>query len=869
MSDQILQTKLFIPQPGPDQINRPRLLEELDQGLDTTKRLILVSAPAGYGKTTLVSSWLQSAGIKAAWISLDSEDNDFSVFITYLLETLGGQVKKNILPLLGGLQSPAPERIAVELINIITAEQKKYFLVLDDYHRISSPSVQGFIWTLLENTPPDLLLILITREDPPFNLAKLRARRQMVEIRQQDLRFNQEETNSFLARLLNKELAEDQLKILQERTEGWAVGLQLAGLSLQDCQDPYTFLQDFHGSHFYIIDYLLEEVLNKLEPSLSDFLCKISLLKSFTAGLCDAALERNDSKNLLRKAETANLFLIPLDQERKWYRFHHLMADILPAEISADERKMILKRAAHWMKDQHKETDAIYYALLAEDMDLAVELIKKEVLITMQSGKLSRALEWLKALPEKIMLENPELAVYQVYLLIMTAEINKAEKWINRLQHSLPENIPAPVTGLLTALGCWQQYAAGKSLNVQELVRAEKLIGEEFPVFRSLLAVALGQAYEFSGQYDKALQIFSEGEKLASKYEQPITALILANNRAFLLDKMGKRREAAFICRQNVEKYSSPDGQPGLLAGIPCIPLGCFLYISGEYEEARIRLVQAIHLLRRSGMYAILGAPAVRTLALILAAEEKYDEADQLLNEMKDQAGPSGLQAAMHSINYTRAELSLIKGNWEEALLWLGTLGLPENLPEEIHYSGLYLLAARVWTAAGKYQKTDDLLEKLEADIRPAGDRLKLANILAIKSLNQYLNGKSETAVKSFEEALDLAAPLDYTLPFQPATEYKPLILKFQHKVTDFTRKLLREKQYDRTQSQKLLVEEPSEREMELLRLVSTGMSNQDISSQLYISVGTVKWHLNNIYGKLGVRSRTQAAAAARELGLL
>ena len=772
MSEHILQTKLFIPQPIPDQIKRSRLLEYLNQELDISKRLVLISAPAGYGKTTLVSSWLQTSGIKAAWVSLDQEDKNFSGFLTYLLEALNGPIKQNILPLLGGLHPPGPERIAGEMINTLAAERNKYYLVLDDYHHIQNSEIQNFINTLLENMPPNLLLVLITREDPPFNLAKLRARRQMLEIRQQDLRFNQEETGSFINRLLKKDLTDGQLKVLQERTEGWAVGLQLAGLSLQDCQDRESFLQNFGGSHFYIIDYLVEEVLNKLDPDLRGFLCKTSLLRNFSAELCDAVLQTNNSKEMLKKAEAANLFLIPLDQERKWYRFHHLMADILPAEIAFEDRKPLFKRAAVWMKNEHKEADAIYYALLAEDMPLSVKLIQKEVYKTMQSGKLGRALEWLKALPQKTMLQNPELAVYQAYLLIMTAEINKAEKWIKHLKQSLPENIPDPLRGLFIALDCWQQFAAGKTLNVEALTKAEKLIGEDYPVFRTLLAVALGQAYEFSEQFEKALQVFAEGEKLAEKYDQPITALILANNRAFLLDKLGKRREAAFICRQNVEKYSSPDGQPGLLAGIPCIPLGCFLYTSGEYEEARIRLVQAVHLLRRSGMYAILAVPAVRVLALILGAEGKFTEAENILNEMANQTSPSGLKTATQSINYTRVELSLIKGDWQEAALWLDTLGLPEVLPEDIPYNGVYLLAARVWSKAGKQKEASALLDKLEAAVRPKGDRLKLANVLAIKALNYQMSGKTENVVRVFKEALDLAAPLDYMLAFHPPEDF-------------------------------------------------------------------------------------------------
>ncbi len=884
----VLANRFITPPLPAGAVQRPRLLSRLHEGRQRGHRLLLVAAPAGYGKTTLFLSWLAQENVDHAWVALNEEDNDPCRFFACLVAALGRVypgLEEALMPLLSQPQKPSPRSLVNELINVIAAGRQPFCLVLDDYHLIHNLEAHAQLQRLLENLPPGLCVVLLTRQDPPLPLARLRARAQMTELRQQDLRFTREEAGELLGRLLPAPLTPDQLAVLEERTEGWAAGLQLAGLSLQNYAEVDRFLEEFRGTHRYIIDYLVEEVLSRLEPELVDFVRRSALLDRFSPELCNAALQRADSREMLRRVEAANLFLVPLDEHRSWFRYHHLLADILPEDLPPKECEAILHRAAHWLADHGGDPgEAIQYAQASGDTDLAARLVRQAALPTMEKGQIERVLAWLKALPEETLLAEPELALYQAWLLVLTAQIRRAGEWLARLERELPADLPPALHGLRLCLQAWQQRAAGIKFDLDVLLEARRLMEGGPSYFLPPLLLAIAQTYRELGNIQVAEDVFVQAQRLAESSNQLATALMIAGNRAFTLDAAGRREEAFAICRSNLARYTRPDGQVSLLGGIPCLELGCLLYHSGEYEAAYKSLTQGMNLVRRLGVYGMMASPGIHCLALLLGDQGKIDEAFDLLRETRRYAGRIGLDAMTEEVDLAETELNLRLGNYQSIASWARRQAALDPLPGEAMFRSRKLRLAQFWASEGKFEQAFALVESQVAVARSTGFTMELVEALVARVRVCLAARDSPSARSSLLEALSLAAPQNYRFPFQPIEEIRPLLESLR--VTGLTAAPTQ----PGTQAERLryfiaallagiggtspkviatLVEPLGERELEILRLAAAGLSNHDISDRLYITTGTVKWHLNNLFGKLGVSSRTQAAARARELGLI
>ena len=445
MTEPLLLTKLYIPPPRTKIILRPRLIERLNEGLE--RKMILISAPAGFGKTTLVTEWVAGCDQKVAWLSLDEGDNDPARFLMYLvaaLQTIAANIGKGIMGVLQAPQQPPIESILTTLINEITTNPDHFIFVLDDYHLIDSKQVDEALNFLLDNLPPQMHLVITTREDPDLHLARLRVRGQLIELRANDLRFAPAEAAEFLNQMMELDLSEEDITALENRTEGWIAGLHLAALSMQGHQDNPGFIKSFTGSHHFVLDYLVEEVLKQQSESIQNFLLRTSILDRLCGPLCDAVLgpPSASGQETLEYLERANLFIVPLDNERRWYRFHHLFADILRMHLMAeqpDQGSSLHRRASEWYEHNGSAADAIHHALAAKDFVRAATLIELAVpeMRRNRQGATVTELGWLKALPDELVRYRPVLCVDYAYALFGGGEPGGVESWLQEAERWL------------------------------------------------------------------------------------------------------------------------------------------------------------------------------------------------------------------------------------------------------------------------------------------------------------------------------------------------------------------------------------------------------------------------------------------------
>src|SRR5215217_4930376 len=442
MSTPILATKLFVPPTQPKVVVRPRLIEHLDEGLD--RKVTLISAPAGFGKTTLLGEWVAGCGRAAAWLSLEERDNDPTRFLTYLvaaLQTIAPNMGEGVQ---GALQSPQPppaEAMLTALLNEIITLPDDFVLVLDDYHAIDARAVDDALTFLLEHLPPGMHLAIATREDPSLPLARLRARGQLTEVRASDLRFTISETAEFLREMMGLDLSAEEIDALETRTEGWIAGLQLAALSMRGREDVPGFIRAFAGDNRYILDYLVEEVLQRQPERIRSFLLQTSILERLSGPLCDAVTGQEEGNARLEALERGNFFVVPLDDKRHWYRYHHLFAEVLSAHLMAEQPDLVPalhRRASEWYEHNGSRADAIQHALAAEDFERAADLIEPAVPAMRRSRREATLLGWLRALPDELVRFRPVLSVGYASALLSSGELEgvearlrDAERWLD------------------------------------------------------------------------------------------------------------------------------------------------------------------------------------------------------------------------------------------------------------------------------------------------------------------------------------------------------------------------------------------------------------------------------------------------------
>ena len=872
----LLSTKLYIPPARPGLVPRLRLTARVSEGL--THPLTLISAPAGFGKTTLVSEWHTSDaghGFPLAWLSLDEGDGDPARFFTYLIAALrqiDPAIGRGTQAMMQSPQPPPPEALLTSLINEIASVSSPFALVLDDYHLIDTPPVHQQLAFLLEHQPPQMHLVLITREDPLLPLSRLRARGQIVEIRQADLQFTTEETADFMRRVAQTELAPDDLAALQQRTEGWIAGLQLLALSLRGHADVKQWVESFTGSNRYVLDYLMDEVFQRQPADVQDFLLKTSILDRLTAPLCDAVVDRGNSRDMLCALEQANLFIIPLDQTREWYRYHHLFVDLLHHRLHVESGhtvNQLHRRASQWYAANGFRADAIRHALAASDWERAADLLLRIGSDMLKRGEVVTLLNWYRALPEDFVHARPRLCYEYSWPLILAAQLDPAEFCLQQAEQAA-QNDPV-FLGEIAAAQAYIARVRGNGRRVVELSqRALALLPQDDWGSRSIVAMNLGMTYWYVGHLAGAQQMLTEAREAAHRSENNY---VEATANVFLCRieaARGKLHRAADAYRQVIDE----SGQLPV-AALGQVDLARLLYEWNDLEAAAHLAQGGIEFSRRSGNVEVLLA-SYRTLALIKQAQGDISAAQAAIQESSRLAEQPGLSPSAHwyALGY-HALIALLGNDLDTAAQLIEqfpALDRVETLPD---YLVLSSAQAQWLLRQGQRAACAELLTARHERITRAGVQNAIVETRALQALAAPT---SDEALTFLSEALMLAEPEGYVRTFVDLGEPMATLLReaaSQHIATEYIGKLLaafRLAGYKgRAAPPRIqpLVEPLSERELEVLRRLAHSQTNQEIAQVLYVSANTVKAHLKSIYGKLGVNSRQQAITKARELGLL
>jgi LuxR family transcriptional regulator, maltose regulon positive regulatory protein len=871
-------TKLYMPLPRPELVARPQLVERLNANLlregHFSRRLTVAAAPAGFGKTTLIAEWLRQTEHPFTWLSLDEHDNDPNRFLVYLIAALrriraefGGSIQSY----LQSPQPPPPEAIAAALVHELTAIPVPFIVALDDFHAIQNPLIHQQINAVLEYQPRHMHLVIISREDPPLPISRWRAQGQVTEIRQADLCFSQQEAGEFLRRTTGLTFAAEDVEALARRTEGWVVGLQMAALSLQGEPDVKGFIRSFTGSQRYILDYLMEEVLSKQPAAMQEFLLQTSILDRLAAPLCDAVTDRHDSFDLLRRLEVANVFLVPLDADRQWYRYHHLFAELLRHRLQVSDalaEAVLHRRASQWFEQNGHPLEAIHHALAAADWDGAARLIHLETSGMLKRGELTTLLGWLKKLPHDQVIARPQLSIDLSWPLVLTGQLDMAERLLTPVEQQVGNDLQ-----LQAEIATQQAYIArarGDHRRTVELSqRALSLLSEADRPAREVLAVNLGIAHWHNGQLDDAERVFTEARRasagLGNRYAD-LTIQIFLNR---ILAARGHLRSAGQAYQPLVELK----GQIPILA-LAQLDVSTLHYEWNDLEACTAQLDKCITLSEqtRNVEFQVSGQMQLARLKLacgdVAGASQALAKNEPLLQEHAVSPLTRERNAAMH------VQLALRQGDLAGAAACAREAG--DHADAHPFYPMLGLSRARVLLAE---QRLTEAAAELSAQFEFAARAGWRYGQIAVRSWQAVAAGRSAAAVDFLSEALQWAQPNGFIRTFVDVGKALTPVLEEAARrgvMPEYVGTLLtalgspkQDRQQVYAAGDSSLLEPLSGREIEVLRLAAAGRSNRQIAKTLVVSLGTVKTHLHHIYGKLGAANRAQAVDRARELHLI
>jgi LuxR family maltose regulon positive regulatory protein len=868
MSSLLLSTKFNIPPLRSGLVSRPHLVERMRTGLlhqgKFERRLTLISAPAGYGKTTLTVEGIKRIGLPIAWLSLDEADNDPRRFIIYLVAALQ-QVNENIgqaaRAMLQSPQPPPDELMLTSLVNEIAAVPQLFNLVLDDYHVIHTPIIHQQLAFFLEHQPENLHLFITTREDPLLPISRLRARGQMLEIRQDDLRFTETETAEFLKTAMGLDLLPDQIIALERRTEGWIVGLQLAALSMRGRGDLSSFIQAFTGSSRFILDYLIEEVFERQPPDVKDFLLKTSILERLSGPLCDAVAERtNDSQGMLEMLEQSNLFIVPLDQTRSWYRYHRLFAELLRhrLQVSKLPENELHQRASTWFESNEFPSDAIGHSLAAQDWKHATDLIVKNSTEMLKRGEVLTVIHWFQKLPEGLLLSDPALCFEYCWPLLLANQYDAAAPLLERVERAAKDT-PAFLGEVYAAQAYHARGQGDHERMVERSQRALSLLPKSSVNSRGIVAMNLGLAYWHMGQMWAAAEVLAEareaGQATGNHYAA-LTALIFQGR---VLAVRGELHHAAKYFERAIQQ-----GNEIPINALAFMDLATLCYEWNELDACDVNLQKAIALCQRSQNYEFLVGSLMIQSCLRVAqgnlsgAEEALEQAWELVRSGKI---PTGTAERMDA-----AQVRLLLAKGERVGEW------EKNLTEKVDchpfYRFLGVIKAKTMPDAHARAYLAGLGETAQTNEWIYG-------LIAVRVIQASLAESQEEALSFLVEALRLAEGGGFIRSFVEGREKLVPLLQEAMRcgiASAYARRILdvmTGKVGITGAGMGSLVEALSDRELEVLKLVTAGMSNREIAEQLFISPGTAKTHIHNLCGKLGVRNRTEAAMKAKELDLV
>ncbi len=899
--EQLVSTKFFIPPTRPELVSRPALLGQLNRGMH--RKLTLISAPAGFGKTTLASEWVAGCECPVAWLSLDEADNDTVRFLTYFLTAInqidgsGSQIGKAALGMLKSPQPPPTEPLLTSLINDFSGDGDPMIFVLDDFHLIETATIHDALSFFVENLPPQLHLVISTREDPLLPLPRLRARDQLTELRAADLRFSSAEAAQFLNQVMGLDLSAEDVAVLEDRTEGWIAGLQLAAISLQGRKDTSQLIRSFSGSHRLVLDYLIEEVLEQQPERLQNFLLKTSILDRMTASLCDALTGMDDGRKTLEILEHANLFIIPLDEQRDWYRYHHLFADLMKQRLrrtSTEQMPALHLQASEWFYQNGFYDKAIDHALRAADYDRSAELINELADTLWQTGEHGKLRVWLENLPVEYILSKPLLSISRGYYLHSIGRIDEGDLLLREAENLITK---APkfsaeernkLSGRLAVVRALIGTFNGEVPNVIEQANnALKHLPEKDQTWRNLAAISLGDAYSYLGDmaasHRAREEVFKTCEATGDIYYTIVAGLKLAST----LREQGELKQTIQLCKQQIQIAKENGFHQSSLIGCLMALLGEVLAEMNQLDEAYQFAAPGVEIAKHGGNLTLLGYSYLY-LMRVLFSRGDFAGAENIFREVaklnRETTVPEWLNLQLAN---WQVRIDLVRGDVETASKWADNTGPSTSLTsrkvEAVDFLQMFdfILFARILAAQNQPVKAGELLNQLLGHAEKGGRITRIIEILLLQALNYRVQGDQARAIFSLERAIHLSKPAGFLRIYvdegQPAAQllYEGLSRGI---ATEYIQQLLAAFPLDELEPQTRegiqplsseLVEPLSEREIEVLNLIAEGLTNQEIATRLYLSLNTIKVHARNIYGKLGVTNRTQAVTRARALGLL
>jgi LuxR family maltose regulon positive regulatory protein len=894
-AERILTTKIQLPPLPPKVVRRTRLLEMLDRGLQPNRRLTLISAPAGYGKTTLLRAWIQDRGIPAAWFSIDESDNDPVRFMSYLLAALQqANPDLDLTSLVEGQVQEADiqERILIPLINRVSESPGQTTLILDDYHWIRSQTVHDLLGFLLENLPPQAHFMIATRADPPLSIAHMRGRGQVNELRMEDLRFQVAETQTFLETFADLELSLEDVNTLIHRTEGWISGLQMAAASLRGIEDKTTFIRNFSGSHHYIMDYLLDEVLRRQTPQIQAFLLTTSILTRLCGPLCDALMEDVDevttsSQGILQELARANLFTIPMDANREWYRYHRLFSDLLQARLQNKHPERILplhRRASQWYEDHDLADEAVQHALLTHDHGFAADLVERTSQEKLMRSETATLIRWLQSLPETEIRKRPKLAIYRMWaLLLHGAPLTTIEAQLEPNQDvSGPPGSTLAMQAFITLSQGQIEHGLDLAEEALQALPEDEYFLRDFANFLTIGArIALGDVEGGSRLLEKISETSQRsGNRMA-------TAMILGELAELRMRQLELKKSEA-LYQQALSIATDDDGKLLPIAGAALIGLGHLALERYDLTEAEKLLQEGIrHVQRWSLLSTLMGRITMVTLQDIQGDTKAVQDTLKTLEDLARRFDASDFDDA--AVEMLEARLQVRRGELESVRRWVARRdleGAPARKPSayaEDFYAGRFYkyelpILARLRLAESRWQEALEALEELSSLAIRANRPFLLIEAEILNARAHHAMGDTVSSLAALRRALDLAQPQDLKRVFLTEGEDVLRLLKLGRsewdspELIDFVDRLLEiagQSVASGPPSRQGLLEPLSPRELEVLHFLPTGLTAEEIAKELVISVNTVRTHLKNLYAKLGVHSRHEAVVCASELDLL
>ena len=917
----LLTTKLYVPPVRPNIVQRARLVQQIETGINSNNKLTLVSAPAGFGKTTLISDWGNETRIPIAWVSLDGGDNDLTRFLGYCVAALR-TIKSNIgdasLELQQSPHPPAVERVLTALINELDEIQEHFALVLDDYHVIESPPIHEAVNFLIKHSPRKMHLIIATRTDLPLPIARLRTRVRLTEISEFDMRFTLDEAETYLNDVMQLDLAMKDIAALENRTEGWIAGLQMTALSIKGRGDASGLARALSGKHRFIFDYLMEEVLSRQSAEVQDFMVKTSILNQLSAPICDALMGWSDaagdttrkrtvtkrldtvlpSQEILEYMDRENLFIIPLDDERRWYRYHRLFADLLEERlirVLGDQIQDLHRRAGDWYEQNGLIGEAINHLLEAGEFERAADFISKNALTFVYHGNLGTLARWLEVLPKDVKESQPWLSITHAWALSFAGQLDPVASLLQEAEGSLAsitdEIEVQRLSGIIDALRAYLIAIRGSMPLAADFAReALKVLPDEDLVLRGFTATLLATVLRWTGDLKEAKSAYQEAIAINRSAGAANVLVESLCDLAILQSIEGELQQSISTCHEALslaEEYYERSGRRLSAHGHVSIQLCSIFRERNDLDLARRYAEEGLALCEEWGQAESLMRAHVE-YAHVLQAYGDSDGSIRSIREARQLASDLSPWYEVRTAAW-EAHLRLMQGDLTYALQWLNNQDLIINDEVEFQDFETHFPIVRTLIFHGRQlskpeslpplNQAIEILEQMRSTAESSGAGRYLIEIMILTSLAQDALGEKERAFAMLNKALSLAEPEAFIRVFVDGGEpVRSLLCELEKRKISvpYTGKVLQsmDDQVDvgttaKVGSTERLIEPLTDREMEVLCLLATHLSSTEIADELIIAASTVRSHIKNIYSKLRVHSRTEAVEKAREIGLL